>query len=297
LVNFGEMANFLNKKILVIGEFPVIHKGYIDFFNKILKKNKSASFYFGFLNGKIAKKIMKLEPDIRKIPIPEVKKVIAVYFPVKKFFLFNKNNYSELIKNVGPKKIVILKGEKSENFAADYLKKYQKIIQYYDIRLRWPSKKVAEFKKEKTHLLKRELNQYKKFMKEAFKEAENSKCWWRQVGAVLVKKRKIILRSFNEMMPFDDECYKIGCIRDEIPPGKFPEICSVAHSEATIIATAAQKGISLKDTTIYVTHFPCPACAKLIAISGIRKLVYSRGSAVFDGQRVMENRGIEIIKI
>jgi len=291
------MANFLDKKILVIGEFPVIHKGYIDFFSKILKKNKLANFYFGFLNKKIAKKTMKLEPDIRKIPIPEVKKVIAVYLPVKNFFLFNKNNYSELIKNVGPQKIVILKGEKSENFAADYLKKYQKIIQYYDVRLRWPSKKVAEFKKEKSHLLKSESNRYKKFMKEAFKEAENSKCWWRQVGAVLVKKRKIILRSFNEMMPFDDECYKIGCIRDEIPPGKFPEICSVAHSEATIIATAAQKGISLKDTTIYVTHFPCPACAKLIAISGIRKLVYSRGSAVFDGQRVMENRGIEIIKI
>jgi len=50
---------------------------------------------------------------------------------------------------------------------------------------------------------------------------------------------------------------------------------------------------------IFVPSFAilCPACAKLIAISGIRKLVYSRGSAVFDSQRVMEGRGLEMIKI
>lgn len=293
------MADSSSKNILIIGEFPVIHKGYINFFKKVLKGFNKAHFYMGFLDKKIINEMTKLEPDIRKIPISEVKKILKAFLPIREFFLFNKKNFPKLIKNINPQKIVILKGEKSENFAKKYLnnKKYKRILQPYDVRLRWPTKRVAEFEKESSNLSQGELNMHKKFMKEAFEEAENSKCWWRQVGAALVKKRKILFRAFNKMMPSDNECYKIGCIRDEIPPGKLSEICSVAHAEAIIIANAACKGISLQDTVIYITHFPCPACAKLIALSGIKKLVYSRGSAVFDGEKVMKNRGIEIIKI
>lgn len=288
-----------NKNILIVGEMPVIHKGYTDFFNKISKRFPRAHFYWGFLTDKTVKELTKFEPDIRKIPIAYVKKAISAYLPVKGSFLVNKNNFKEIIKNVNPQKIIILKGDKSEDFTKLYLiaQKYKESIQYYDVRLKWHSQKVAEFKKESDKLSKRELAVHKNFMKEAEKESEKSKCWWRQVGAVLIKDGNVILKAFNEMMPFDDECYKIGCVRDEIPPGKLSEICSVAHTEAAIIASAAQKGNSLKRTTIYVTHFPCPACAKLIALSGIKKLVYSRGSAVFDGKRVMESRGVDIIKI
>lgn len=293
------MANFLSKKILIIGEFPVFHKGYIIFFNKIQKKFKNTHFYFGFLDEKIVRKMTKFEPDIRKIPTSEIRKVIRAYLPVKEFFLLKRNDFSKLMKNIAPQKIIILKGDKSENFAKIFLanKKFKKIILYYDIRLKWPQKRVFEFKKEVSRLPCNEIKFHKKFIKEAFKEAENSKCWWRQVGVVLVKKGKIILRAFNEMMPSDDECYKIGCIRDEIAPGKLPEICSVAHAEATIVAKAAKERIGLEGTVMYVTHFPCPACAKLLAISGIKKLVYSRGSALFDGERVLRSRGVEIIKI
>jgi len=294
------MANLSgNRNILIIGEFPVIHKGYINFFNKILKKSKKAHFYLGFLDSKIISKMTKLEPDIRKIPISEIKKIIKAFLPIKKFFIFNKTNFLKLIKNIAPQKIIVFKGDKSENFAKDYLvnNKYRKIIQYYDVRLKWQRKKVAEFKKKSPFISQKELKAYQKFMKEALKEAENSKCWWRQVGVVLVKNRKIILKAFNKMMPSDDECYKIGCVRDDISPGKLPEVCSVAHAEATIIAKAARDGISLKDTIMYVTHFPCPACAKSIALSGIKKLVYSCGSSVFDGERVMKSQAVKIIKI
>lgn len=286
------------KKILIIGEFSVIHKGYINFFNKILKQFRGTKFYLGFLDAKTVSQLTKLESDIRKIPFSAVKKIIGRFLSIDNFFLFDKNNFSKLIKKINPRLIIVLKGEKGEDFAKRYLaNKYKKIIKYYDIRLTWPLKRVAEFKKAISNLPKIKLSIHQNFMKEAFKEAEKPKCWWRQVGAILVKNGKIILRAFNEMMPTDDECYKIGCIRDQIPPGKLPEICSVAHAEATIISTAANQGISLKNTTLYVTHFPCSACAKLVALSGIKTLVYSRGSSVFDGGRVLTSRGVEIIKI
>ncbi|XOB42482.1 MAG: deoxycytidylate deaminase [Candidatus Nealsonbacteria bacterium] len=293
------MVKSLNtKNILIIGEFPVIHKGYIDFFNKILKEFK-AHFYLGFLDNKTIKQMTKLEPDIRKIPGKEAKKIINAYLPIKKFVSLNKDNFIELIKNKSFQKIIILKGEKSEDFAKHYLidNKYKKHIKYYDIRLKWHDDKVVNFKRSSSKVSKAELIKYKKFIKQAFDQAQNSKCWWRQVGAVLVKKNSVILKAFNEMMPADDECYKIGCVRDDIAPGKLSEICSVSHAEASIIAKAACRGISLKNAVIYVTHFPCPACAKLIALSGIKKIVYSQGSAVFDGARVLKSRKVEIIKI
>ncbi len=289
----------LSNNILIIGEFPVIHKGYINFFKKIKQKYRKANIYLGFLSNKIVREMTKLEPDIRKIPSSEVKKIAKVLLPIKKFLILNKENFPEPIKEIFPRKIIIIKGEKSENFAKTYLtdKRYKKIIEYFDIRLKWQDGKVAEFKKTSSSLPEKELKIHQRFMKETFKEAENSKCWWRQVGAVLVKNGKIILRAFNEMMPSDDECYKIGCIRDEIPPGKLSEICSVAHAEVSIVATAAKEGLSLKNTTMYLTHFPCSACSKLVALSGIKKIVYSRGSAVFDGERVLKSRRVEIIKI
>ena len=292
------MADFpKNKNILIVGEFPVIHKGYIDFFKAVLKDFKKVHFYLGFLDYKAIKEMTKLEPDIRKIFQKDAIKIVGGYIPSKQSFLLTKSNFSQIVKDTNIGKIIILKGEKSQDFGERYLAKYKGIIKYYDIRLKWKDSKVAEFKKKNSRLSKKELAIHKKFMKEAQVQAENSKCWWRQVGAVLEKKGKIILSAFNEMMPKDDECYKIGCIRDKILPGKLSEICSVMHAEAAIIALSANKGISLKNTTMYVTHFPCPACSKLIALSGIKTLVYSRGSAVVDGERVIKNRGINIVKI
>ncbi len=303
------MANSSDKKnILIIGEFPVFHKGYVGFFEWVLELFKKGSgksisgvpiFYVGFLDNKIIKEMTKLESDIRAIPLQETKKIIKAFLPIKNFFVIDKKNYSRIIDRIGFDEIIVLDGDKSGDFANLFLSdtKYNKRIRHYDISLKWEDAKVVQFKKKKTSLNKKDLAKYQGFLKEAEDQAKNSKCWWRHVGAVLVKDDKIILGAFNKMMPFDDECYKTGCVRDGIPAGRSPEICSVAHAEATIIATAANKGISLKETTLYTTHFPCSACAKLVVLAGIKKIVYSKGSAFFDGERVLKKQGIEIIKI
>jgi dCMP deaminase len=99
------------------------------------------------------------------------------------------------------------------------------------------------------------------------------------------------------MMPASDECYKSGCIRDHIKPGEKLDFCSAIHSEVNIIAMAARDGVSIKGATLYVTHFPCPRCAKVIAKSGIKKVVYHQGWSNFDGEEVMRLNNIELIKI
>ena len=287
------------EKILILGEFSVFHKGYIEFLNEIKKGEESLVFFVGILSDELIKELTSLEPDIRKVPIEDIKQIINSYISVEKYFSIKKDNFSKIIKNLKPDKILVLRGDKSEDFANEYFKNnnYKNIVEYHDIRLRWSDDKVQEFKKEASDLSKEELKKHQKFIDEALEEAEKSKCWWRQVGAVAVKDDEIIFRGFNKMLPTEDECYKIGCIRDSIEPGKDPEICSVTHAEASIISLAAHDGVSLKNTILYVTHFPCPACAKLVALAGFKKVVYSRGSSVFDGERVMDSRGVDIVKI
>ena len=43
------------------------------------------------------------------------------------------------------------------------------------------------------------------------------------------------------------------------------------HAELNAILNSIK---SLKDCTIYVTHFPCNECAKAIVQAGIKKVVY-----------------------
>ena len=62
------------------------------------------------------------------------------------------------------------------------------------------------------------------------------------------------------------------------------------------IAKAAQMGVSLEGSTIYVTTFPCPVCAKLIVYSGIERVVFSEGYAILDAQDILNSYSITIQK-
>jgi dCMP deaminase len=47
---------------------------------------------------------------------------------------------------------------------------------------------------------------------------------------------------------------------------------------------------------MYVTDFPCPPCAKLIAAAGISRLYFREGYAVLDGQDVLDAAGVEVVQ-
>ena len=40
------------------------------------------------------------------------------------------------------------------------------------------------------------------------------------------------------------------------------------------VSDAAKRGVSINNSTIYVTHFPCINCAKTIISSGIKNVKY-----------------------
>ena len=52
------------------------------------------------------------------------------------------------------------------------------------------------------------------------------------------------------------------------------EFSREVHAEMAALADTSKRGVSVKDTTMYVTTFPCHICAKHIVASGISKVVY-----------------------
>lgn len=91
-----------------------------------------------------------------------------------------------------------------------------------------------------------------------------SRCRRSQVGAILVREGRIISTGYNGTLPgFKNECEDGGVT-----------IPSVMHAEQNVISYCAQQGISTKGATMYVTHSPCPDCAKLIVQAGINKVIF-----------------------
>ncbi|WP_331326474.1 deoxycytidylate deaminase [Methylobacterium fujisawaense] len=51
-----------------------------------------------------------------------------------------------------------------------------------------------------------------------------------------------------------------------------------AHGEANLVAFAAREGVRTAGCTVYTTHFPCSACARLLIQAGIRRVVAGTGT-------------------
>jgi dCMP deaminase len=105
--------------------------------------------------------------------------------------------------------------------------------------------------------------------------ATRSTCLRRQVGAVIVKDKKVLATGYNGAPSGLKHCLDIGCLRDElgIPSGERHELCRATHAEQNAIVQAAMFGVSIKDATMYSTTQPCILCTKLIINAGIKKLV------------------------
>lgn len=137
----------------------------------------------------------------------------------------------------------------------------------------------------------------REFMREAFREASRSPDWWRQIGALLVKDGHVVLTAFNRHVPNEQSAYCYGDPRSNFEPGQRIELSSALHAEAGIVAAAVRNGSSMVGCDLYVTTFPCPPCAYLVAHTGIRRLYYADGYSLVAGADTLQANGVEIIRV
>jgi dCMP deaminase len=121
--------------------------------------------------------------------------------------------------------------------------------------------------------------------------------WWRQVGAAIRFADGSVEAATNEHHPHPHAIYAAGDPRANFTKGVELELSTATHAEAALIARAARAGRATEGATMYVTDFPCPPCAKLIANAGVARLYYREGYAVLDGRDVLEAAGVEIVAV
>lgn len=128
--------------------------------------------------------------------------------------------------------------------------------------------------------------------------AKRSTCLRRQVGAVLVKDKKILATGYNGAPSRLKHCFDIGCLREKlkIPSGERHELCRGLHAEQNAIIQAAYHGVEIRQATLYCTNHPCIICSKMVINSGIERIVYEDGYADHLARGMLKESGIKIEK-
>ena len=110
------------------------------------------------------------------------------------------------------------------------------------------------------------------FMGQAVLISQRSKDPNTQVGACLVSEDNYILSLGYNGLPLGMNDDDFNWTRDlEDPNNKYKYVC---HAESNAIDNFKGEKKNLYNSTIYVTLFPCPDCAKRIVQNKIGKVVY-----------------------
>lgn len=129
-----------------------------------------------------------------------------------------------------------------------------------------------------------------------------STCAKVHVGCVITDKDgEDLVWGFNEGI--GRNCKKEGCHRVELygedsKNHRLPSDCVAIHSEVNAISIAARLGISLYGSSIYITRYPCEACARAIIRAGIKEVIYGRRESVSPmTQRMFDEADVSTIHV
>jgi len=129
--------------------------------------------------------------------------------------------------------------------------------------------------------------------------AKRSTCIRRQVGAILVKDKRVLATGYNGAPSGIAHCIDIGCLREKnkVPSGERHELCRGSHAEQNAIVQAATYGIPIKDAILFCTNLPCSICIKMIINAGIKTIFYEEGYPDNLSEELIREAGITLTKI
>jgi len=271
---------------IIVAYVPVLHEGYRRFFDK--HKDADALYVLG---TDITKEFVPLVKDIRALDPKLVVDSIRAWNVFKEIEVIGSGELKGLASEKG---ILIMPDEDvMHELQAKYFPKAR--IEFDSIFLRWDKHKATEGKPVEADQTISKDAKDQEIIALLKKETEKSADWWRHIAAAVVKDGKVVLKTYNKHLPSNHTVYMDGDPRCEFHKGDNVELSTAIHCEAALVAEAAQKGIALEGASMYVTTFPCPPCAKMIAFSGVKKLYYAGGYGVLDGEAIMKSKGVEII--
>ncbi len=272
---------------MLIAFVPVLHKGYVELFKKYPEE-------LGILGLDVIADYTSLIRDLRVVDPHELKQAIEGLRIFPRVRVLSKADLSVL--GTSGAKVIMPDEDVSRDLASKHFGD-RVIFESIAIRNRWDKKFVNEENTIAPHrIISREAADVE-LMKLANAEADKSADWWRQIGALLVKDGQVVFSNWNRHLPSDFHLAQNGDPRSNFDRGERPDIYTSLHAEAGLIARAAREGLSLEGTTMFATTFPCPNCARLLAVAGIKKVYYQKGYSLLDAENILNVYGVEIVLV
>jgi dCMP deaminase len=267
----------------LVAYIPALHKGYVDFF----RKYRGSTLYI--LGKELVGEVPRMDRDIRALEPEEIRQAIESWKIFANVAVLTKKTLVELQK--AEEKVVMPDEDVSRHFAETYLK--QKNIAFVPIFLRWDKQiSTKEFEVAPDRIISTDEFD-REVMGIAEAEAKKSPDWWRQIGGIIIKDGKPVLTAHNAPLP-SDTFGALGDPRSNFDAGEHIELSKILHTEAALIANAAKRGVALEGTSLYITTFPCPVCAKSVAHAGIKQVYYARGYSLLDAENILKSFGVKI---
>lgn len=137
------------------------------------------------------------------------------------------------------------------------------------------------------------------FLQIARLASTRSTCLRRQVGAVLVREKKILATGYNGVPSGIKHCLETGCLREKegIPSGERHELCRGLHAEQNAILQAAYHGVSVRGSVLFCTNFPCIICSKMLINGGIEAICYRDGYPDTLSEEMLGEAGLEVRQV
>jgi dCMP deaminase len=283
----------MSEKKILIALVPVIHIKYLDLFKKYPD-------HLYILDNTILEKwdeFENLKRDLRTIDQKTIHDFIKKSAIFKEVDLLTLDNLKNLTASAEESISIVMPDEDvSHWFAEEFLS--DKKVEFENVFLRWNKPVSTQELEVSNDRIITHAFFHQEMIGEANELKEQSANWWRQIGVLVTDKNgSIILSAFNRHVPTQENMAVYGDLRMCFDAGENHHLSNSIHAEASLIGKAAKDGISLNDTNLYVTTFPCPTCAKLIAEAGIKKVYYQEGYSLSDAEDILKNAGVGIILV
>jgi dCMP deaminase len=279
---------------IAIAYIPVLHKGYFDFLTELTAQGVQELYLIGdaVLEAHEELDYINRKDRLRALPIDAVMSAVSATtdFCVKELNL-------ERIQEIQNNEVCIItpREDIGEVVIEAYFK--DKEVEYKNVFIRRNNHMLRDEKMPDTHEVVSMDELTTKLWADVLEEADKSADWYRQVGAALVKDGEVIYITHNEHMPEEQQPNIEGDARTLFKRGIRLDYSTAAHAEVVAIGAAAKHGIVTDGAELYMTDFPCPYCARLIAKAGIKKVYFLRGYAVLEGDEFLKGEGVEVIRV
>lgn len=274
--------------IVAVAYIPVLHEGY----KRFIQENAANSQLY-LIGPEFTSDMRALQKDIRVLNPAYIKLAVESWGIASDVSILTQELALFLAESG---KTIVLPDEDISRMIVDRFFKRCEVV-YDSVFLRWDTRNTVL--RTKVNVTKEVdiTDQDLGFIQKAAETAQKSSDWWRQVGAVLARDGKILEVGYNKHMPSPQTPYVDGDPRSNFFKGVHIELSTAIHAEASVIARAARYGVALEGCDMFVTTFPCPPCAKLVAESGIRRLFFIGDYSMLDGEKVLTSRGVELIRV